>query len=472
MNDDYIVNIIKYSVGDKSILENIKFNLKKGKVHFFTGMKDFQLYLIGGIIAKHIPLENIKIKEWPQLCALVKYYSGSLETDNNFDDLKPVLFITADPDSFFFASKVKEEMVLRGIKRADEQKECLNLFNLDESFIERRISCLSGGEKVKIALSIALYNENVKLYIFHGVIPWLDISGRRELWKHCIRKVNEIDENRIPRCSILFLEHEFDVEEFEEYYSENCNNLAIKYINSKIKNQEVSIKSSQEYSSPLANDTILKFNKVTFHNYKTLEVVRSSPIINSLEYEFKLGGLYAIVGDNGIGKSTLIKLAFGIIRPDRGEIIFNKKKLNEYKRKDLIEKICYIGQFPAKQMILGTAEKYKLQIQIEKLRDFVNDIQGPTSQLSIAQMRLLLIASYVTSETLLIILDEPTWGADNEDLENLKSVIDIIKEQRNGGITIILVTHNEGFANYMGATILRLSNGNFEGASNVSSRES
>lgn len=184
-------------------------------------------------------------------------------------------------------------------------------------------------------------------------------------------------------------------------------------------------------------------------------------IITDISFTIKRGDYTAIIGPNGGGKSTLLRLILGILEPSSGEIrLFNKPK-NSFKDR---YKIGYVPQSAAKIDLnfpitvdevvrLGLAYKSSIfkkesladieQIQKIMLNLGIYDLQNRLiSELSGGQRQKVMIARALVSNPQILILDEPNTGIDSH---SQRKFYDFLKElNQNENITILFVTHDLG----------------------------
>ena len=189
----------------------------------------------------------------------------------------------------------------------------------------------------------------------------------------------------------------------------------------------------------------------TFFNRKYKEV----KAINNISFSIKKGEIVGYIGPNGAGKSTTIKVLSGILVPDSGSVIIDKK-VPWKERKEYVGQIGVVfGQrsqlwwdIPAidtfnllKDIYKIPEEKYQKKlnelIDLLNLKDIVN---VPVRQLSLGQrMRCEIAASLIHSPKILF-LDEPTIGLD---AISKKIVRDFIKKlNKKDNVTVILKTHD------------------------------
>ena len=189
----------------------------------------------------------------------------------------------------------------------------------------------------------------------------------------------------------------------------------------------------------------------TFFNRKYKEV----KAINNISFSIKKGEIVGYIGPNGAGKSTTIKVLSGILVPDSGSVIIDKKvpwkERKEYvgqigvvfgQRSQLWWDIPAIDTFNLLKDIYKIPEE-KYQKKLNELIDLLNlkeIVNVPVRQLSLGQrMRCEIAASLIHSPKILF-LDEPTIGLD---AVSKKIVRDFIKKlNKKDNVTVILTTHD------------------------------
>ena len=189
----------------------------------------------------------------------------------------------------------------------------------------------------------------------------------------------------------------------------------------------------------------------TFFNRKYKEI----KAINNISFSIKKGEIVGYIGPNGAGKSTTIKVLSGILVPDSGSVIIDKKvpwkERKEYvgqigvvfgQRSQLWWDIPAIDTFNLLKDIYKIPEE-KYQKKLNELIDLLNlseIVNVPVRQLSLGQrMRCEIAASLIHSPKILF-LDEPTIGLD---AISKKIVRDFIKKlNKKDNVTVILTTHD------------------------------
>lgn len=208
--------------------------------------------------------------------------------------------------------------------------------------------------------------------------------------------------------------------------------------------------------------------------------------LKNVDLTIKRGSVHALLGENGAGKSTLMKILYGIYHPDGGEVVFKDKPYQVKSPIDAIKSgISMIPQeispvpnltvasnvFLGKE-ILGNGLKFVNQKQIEietkklfKELDIDIDITAMMGDISIANAQLVAIATAVSYNSDLIIMDEPTSALTEKEVEKLYDIINKLKTERN--LAIIYISHklDEIFRICDEVTILR--DGQFIGSDTI-----
>lgn len=187
----------------------------------------------------------------------------------------------------------------------------------------------------------------------------------------------------------------------------------------------------------------------------------SSPyVIDDITLHIKAGEYVSILGENGCGKSTLIRLLLGLLKPTRGSITTNATRIGYVpQKKDYSNSsfpITVSEALHSYRRILKLKDKTIIEknLQMVGMSDYLDEMM---ENLSGGQSQKILIARALMGNPDLLVLDEPSTGVD------IKSQIEIYDFLKNlstqKGITIITVEHNLEAALSNSSVIYHMQNG-------------
>ena len=196
---------------------------------------------------------------------------------------------------------------------------------------------------------------------------------------------------------------------------------------------------------------------------KSFDTFQKVKVLKKINYEFKKGKIYSLIGPSGSGKSTLLNLLSLIDRPSSGSIVIKNKKVNfnESKKNDILRanKIGIIYQqdnllpdFTALEntylanLAVGNYRDSAISKAKNLLKDvgLMNRMDHYPSQLSGGEKQRVAIARALINNPEIILADEPTGSLD---MNTAKIIFEILKKQINTNRLIIFATHNRFFAN-------------------------
>lgn len=167
----------------------------------------------------------------------------------------------------------------------------------------------------------------------------------------------------------------------------------------------------------------------------------SNPVLKNIKFGVKNGDCLAIMGTNGVGKSTLLKCINKILMPQRGVITIEKDEIFKLSRREVARRIGYVpqrhggGRFTVfDAVVLGrkphitwdiTAEDLEIVNRIIKLMGLEPFSLRYIDELSGGELQKVVIARALAQEPRVMLLDEPT---SNLDLKNQLDVLNIIKK--------------------------------------------
>jgi putative ABC transport system ATP-binding protein len=188
------------------------------------------------------------------------------------------------------------------------------------------------------------------------------------------------------------------------------------------------------------------------------------------------GQFVGIVGKSGSGKSTLLNLIGGLDRPTNGQIIINDRDLAEMSRYDLalhrrfsvgmifqsfnlITSLSALDNVILPLIFSGTNRKKRkargkdilVQVGLERRSDHY------PGELSGGEAQRVAIARALINDPCIILADEPTGNLDSQTSEEIINLL--VDLNKNKGLTVLMVTHDQEIAGRISDKVLRLKDG-------------
>ena len=190
-------------------------------------------------------------------------------------------------------------------------------------------------------------------------------------------------------------------------------------------------------------------------------------ILHGIDRTFAAGKIHGIVGNNGSGKTVLMKCICGFLIPDEGHVRVNGKEVG--KDIDFPEDMGIIIETPGflpgvtglKNLKLlaslrGLVDEKKIRQTIERV-GLDPDLKKPVSKYSLGMRQRLGIAQAIMEDPSLLILDEPFNGLDKHGVAEIRQ---LIRELRTEGKTILLASHNQTDIDELCDTVCEMDAGN------------
>jgi D-xylose transport system ATP-binding protein len=190
---------------------------------------------------------------------------------------------------------------------------------------------------------------------------------------------------------------------------------------------------------------------------KTFGAVRA---LNDVTLDILPGKVTALVGDNGAGKSSLVKTISGLWEPDHGQILWNGSPVQLRNPKDaealgittiyqdlaLCDNLDIVQNMFLGHEVLrrGMLDEATMEIAARKTLDelavtTVRSIRQPVASLSGGQRQSVAVAKAVMSKAQLVMMDEPTAALG---VAQTRMVLDLIKTLSGRGVTVLMISHN------------------------------
>lgn len=218
------------------------------------------------------------------------------------------------------------------------------------------------------------------------------------------------------------------------------------YLDRLFSGKEVTVKGIEETADSEKKETVLSLKDVWFRYEKD-----SRDILKGVSLDLERGELFALVGGNGTGKSTLLKAVGRIVKPYRGKITVLGKDITKYKGGELYhECLSILPQDPVSVFVKNTvleelAEMTDERSEVDRIAALC-EIEGLLSShpldISGGEQERVALAKVLLTKPEILMLDEPTKGLDN--VFKMKFA-EILKELMKKGVTVIMVSHDIEF---------------------------
>ena len=363
--------------------------------------------------------------------------------------------------------------------------------NIDDNLLEKPLNTLSGGQKSKIAFARLLYSKpeiilldeptnhldiDTKEYIINYIknykggvyvishdIEFLNEVTTKTLFLDKRLKTFELFNGNYDKFKKVIDHHELEIERkiekqqeeeiklrkiIEKYTNSSGNRkkmaqdrekklekLLKDKITSPVKSKELNLKININRESTKYPLTV---NKLSFKYDKSSKRY----ILHNLSFSLSKGEKFLIVGVNGVGKSTLLKLIMNRLTPDKGEIIIgDKTDLGYYAQEHelLDNNKSIIDNF--NDIDISTKE---LRNVLGRFLFYEDDVYKKVSILSPGERSRLSLAKLSLTSANLLVLDEPT---NHLDPETQKIIANTFKTFKG---TMLVVSHNPEFVDNLG----------------------
>tara|TARA_B000000532_G_C18844469_1_gene396553 strand:- start:342 stop:1028 length:687 start_codon:yes stop_codon:yes gene_type:complete len=223
-------------------------------------------------------------------------------------------------------------------------------------------------------------------------------------------------------------------------------------------------------------------NIIEINNLEKSYNKKNIKVISKVNYKFKKGKIYSLIGPSGSGKSTLLNLLSLIDTPNSGNIFINGEKINFkektqndkirskkiaiiYQDKNLLTDFTVMENVYLPRLAISNNKKEAVKDSRYLLKKFnLTKRQNHfTSELSGGEMQRVAIARALINSPSIILADEPTG---NLDFKNAKIVFKTLFNLKSKNRLIIYATHNRYFANLADCKI-ELFNGKIKTISNA-----
>lgn len=446
---DFSLSFVEDEVENR-ILEDINLKFEKGSINVITGRsgcgKSSLIKTINGIIPE---VDKAKLEG-----DILLDGESILKTDIT-DRSRFISTVFQNPKNQFYAINSLDEIAFalenRNISREKiyEKIEYFSKLLNSQDLLGKDLFKLSGGQKQLIAINSVAVMDN-EIYIFDEPSASLDRESIEKL-THCLEVLKSMGK------IIIIAEHRL------YYLKEIMDRLLL------IENRKI-----LSYSKDRISEEILeKYRLRTLKDIEKEELISKSYEVKNLfddsfdegkslicrdftcQYEknpklfdFSMSfdpGIYFIIGANGIGKSSFIRNLCGLNKKQKGEVFYKNKIIKNHG--DYISLVMqdvnyqlFTESVLTEMKIVADDEK-KIEEILKKL-ELWNRKESHPQKLSGGEKQRLALGLAMASPKEIVVLDEPTSGLC---FENMKRLIDILKEMKDEGKTIIVISHDYEF---------------------------
>ncbi|MDR2537918.1 MAG: ATP-binding cassette domain-containing protein [Treponema sp.] len=205
-------------------------------------------------------------------------------------------------------------------------------------------------------------------------------------------------------------------------------------------------------------------------------IAENQDIVKSLSYQFEEGKATALVGPSGGGKSTVLKLAAGLLVPAQGAVYFRREDVSLMNRSQTLKfrrQAAFVFQDSALWANQSLYQNMELPLRIhfpqmqkperdqrinEVLAEvaYQKDLMMRPSKLSMGEQKLIAFARAMLCRPVLLFLDEWTESLDERAAQRL---INIVKAHKDEGHTIIFVSHDFRLVKYLADYVIMIASG-------------
>ncbi len=482
----------QYPEQTEKVLDQVSLSVKEGEFAVICGPSGCGKTTLLRLLKKELSPVGSKTGE-------ILYNGQSLEEWDERTLIEQIGFVMQDPDNQIVMDEVMQEIVFAlenlGYSNFEMRKrvaELVHFFGM-EGLLRQKPSELSGGQKQMInLLSVLLLKPRVLL--LDEPTSQLDPIAAKELIIMLERLNKEmgltiiIIEHRLEDLfavadTVYLMEsgrivHEGNSKKFIHSLYEQGDEWSIAYVptisrlymevdcDPQMEKIPLTVKEGREWVASEKRDCRQesKQNEVeksipilhvkdVYYQYEK----KAPYILKSFSFQIQKGELVALVGGNGSGKTTALKMCIGNLKPQRGHVRINGKDAHKLKGKELYNKLAYLPQNPRSYFVHNTidkemkeaAKRYEIEDAEEVITELLNvfgikhlRFRHP-HDCSGGEIQRAALACMLIGNPEMLFIDEPTKGLDPY---SKKRFSEVLHELHKKGMTIIMVTHDIEFA--------------------------
>lgn len=417
-----------YKNSNNKVLDRVNFKINKGECILLTGVsgsgKSTLIHLMNGLIPT---LYEGKLE------GEILFKNKDLKDIESYDISKNIGYVSQDPRGHFFTTNTTSELVFSmenyGIPLNEMKKKYSELVNLLEleKLVDKNIIYISSGERQKIAIGCSLSLEP-EIIILDEPSSNLDFHMTKKL-KQLIEKL------KTKGYTIIIAEHRmyYIQDLIDRVFMINNGKVIEKTISDLKSNNEVPLRSLDIFNLELENiscknkELLMEINNITYKN-----------ILTNITTTVYKGDVIGLIGKNGVGKTTLLRLLSNIMKPNKGKIVGKVVPFLVMQDMDY----QFFTESVESEMKFGSAdndlEKINSLLMKLGLTEFKDKIPF---ELSGGQKQRLLIAISALANVNLLMFDEPTSGLDYVNMTKVSGILKYLSKNS----ALIVATHDIEF---------------------------
>ena len=199
------------------------------------------------------------------------------------------------------------------------------------------------------------------------------------------------------------------------------------------------------------------------------------PVLRNISFSADSGQIIALLGSNGVGKSTLFRCLLGFLKIQSGQILLNKQNIDSFSQSELSKEIAYIPQSYSPtfnytvedSVLMGLTGQLRItenpgSSQLQLVHKTLQDLgiehlaKRGSRQISGGERQLMLLARALVQNAGLLLMDEPTASLD---YGNSCKVMERIQQLGKAGYSVIFSTHDPNQAFRYANRVLAMHNG-------------
>jgi len=381
---------------------------------------------------------------------LIDFFKGT-ETQLFFEKIKKkeikIAYKPQNIDIIQRAAKGKVRELLEGVDEKNMLDQITNMLDIN-LILDNDIREISGGELQRVAIAATVL-KNANLYIFDEPTSYLDIKQRMKISKFIRSLADKDTAVLVVDHDLIILDNMADLVHIM-YGKENCYGI-------------VSLPKPTRTAINVYLSGYLKEENVRFRDYEIKFLVKVPGKLTAQQSLTEWDGIrktlgkfnleaengeiskeevIGLLGENGIGKTTFVKILANVIEPDAGEV--KENIIVSYKPQYL-----EINESLVMDVLDNAIKKYPNLINDLDLKPLLDK---KLNQLSGGQLQRVAISYCLSQDAKLMLLDEPSAYLDVEQRLKVAKVINEVVEQRN--ISALVVDHDLLFIDFLSKRLI------------------